>query len=238
MNKPLIGITLDYEEPGNYSKFPWYAIRENYLSCIYKFNAIPFPLFHEIESVSEICKLIDGLILTGGNFDINPLTYGNKNTKSRTIKSKRTNFEIKIFNEFFNKKKPILGICGGEQLINVACGGNLIQDIKDKTDNLINHEQLNPRNQTSHKINLIKGTKTSNIINKKEIMVNSAHHQAVHRLGKNLVKTAIAEDNIIEGIEHTNHPWCIGVQWHPEFLITNEDRLIINDFIYNSSFDL
>ena len=83
MNKPLIGITLDYEEPGNYSKFPWYAIRENYLSCIYKFNAIPFPLFHEIESVSEICKLIDGLILTGGNFDIDPLMYGNKNTKSR-----------------------------------------------------------------------------------------------------------------------------------------------------------
>ena len=153
MSKPIIALTLDYETNKEYSKFPWYAIRENYLSCIYKFNAIPFPLFHEIESVSEICKLIDGLILTGGNFDIDPLMYGNKDTKSRTIKNKRTNFEIKIFNEFFNKKKPILGICGGEQLINVACGGNLIQDIKDKTDNLINHEQVNPRNQTSHKIN-------------------------------------------------------------------------------------
>ena len=111
MNKPLIGITLDYEEPGNYSKFPWFAIRENYLSCVFKYNAIPFPLFHESDSIIEICQLIDGLILTGGNFDINPSIYNNKNLNSRNIKSKRTNFEMQIFNEFFIFLKEFVVNC-------------------------------------------------------------------------------------------------------------------------------
>ena len=92
MKKPLIGITLDYEESGGYSKFPWYAIRENYLTSLQVCNAIPFPIFHEKNSVEEICNLIDGLILTGGNFDIDPAIYGEKNLDSRTIKDKRTDF--------------------------------------------------------------------------------------------------------------------------------------------------
>ena len=69
-------------------------------------------------------------------------------------------------------------------------------------------------------------------------MVNIAHHQAVKRLGKNLIVTAISEDNIIEAIEHNGHPWCIGVQWHPEFLITNEDRSLIKNFVSLSSLNL
>ena len=233
MKKPLIGITLDYEELGYYSKFPWYAIRANYLTCINKFEALPFPLFHEKKTTKDICKLIDGLIITGGNFDINPNKYGTNNISSRVTKNKRTDFEIDIFNDFFNQKKPILGICGGEQLINVACGGDLIQDIKTKTNNQISHEQLNPRNETSHKIFLNENTNLKKIIESNEIMVNSAHHQAVNKLGKDIIESAKAEDNIIEAIEHTKHPWCIGVQWHPEFLITNEDFKLIKNFIFN-----
>ena len=231
MKKPLIGITLDNENPGNYSNFPWYAIRANYLSSIYKFKAIPFPLFHENKAVKSIVKLIDGLIITGGNFDINPKLYGKKNKGSRNLKLKRTSFEIAIFKEFLKSSKPILGICGGEQLMNIALGGSLVQDIKKNKINLINHEQENPRNETSHKINIIKNTKLSKIINKDKIMVNSAHHQSVKRLGKELIKSAVAEDGIIEAIEHKKHNWCIGVQWHPEFLITSYDSNIINNFI-------
>ncbi|MBI04834.1 MAG: gamma-glutamyl-gamma-aminobutyrate hydrolase [Pelagibacteraceae bacterium] len=231
MKKALIGITLDSEQGGDYSKYPWYAIRENYLSSIYKFNAIPFPLFHEIKSITQICHKIDGLIITGGNFDINPILYGNNNSSSRLIKNQRTNFEIKLFKKFFLQNKPILGICGGQQLINVACGGNLIQDIKEKNKNSINHEQTNPRNQTSHKIDIKKNTKLYKIIKSKNVLVNSAHHQSVDKLGKNLVISALAKDNIIEAIEHSEHKWCIGVQWHPEFLITAADNALIKNFI-------
>ncbi len=141
MKKPLIGITLDNEEAGKYSKFPWYAIRQNYLDSIYDFGGIPFPLFHNAESAYELSENMDGLIITGGNFDIDPKLYESNIQGSRLIKNNRTNFEISIFNEFLKKKKPILGICGGEQLINVACEGSLIQDIEIEQSSKIKHEQ-------------------------------------------------------------------------------------------------
>ena len=159
MKKPLIGITLDNEEPGKYSKFPWYAIRENYLNSVYKFGGIPFPLFHDTKSVGELSKILDGLIITGGNFDINPKLYGKNNSGSRIIKQNRTIFEISIFKKLLKLKKPILGICGGEQIINVACNGTLIQDIKKiQKKKIINHEQINPRNEVSHSITINKKT--------------------------------------------------------------------------------
>ena len=232
MKKPLIGITLDNEEPGKYSKFPWYAIRENYLNSVYKFGGVPFPLFHDTKSVGELSKILDGLIITGGNFDINPKLYGKNNSGSRIIKQNRTIFEIAIFKKLLKLKKPILGICGGEQIINVACNGTLIQDIKKiQKKKIINHEQINPRNEVSHSITINKKTKLYKIINKFKIQVNSAHHQAVDKIGNNLLVSAIANDNIVEAIEHKNHPWCIGVQWHPEFLITQYDKILIKNFI-------
>ena len=136
-----------------------------------------------------------------------------------------------MFEKFLNYKKPILGICGGEQLINVACGGTLIQDIKSEKNTLIDHEQTNPRNETSHLIKIKEETKLYTVIKKNEIFVNSAHHQSVGVLGKKLIECAKAEDNIIEAIEHIEHPWCIGVQWHPEFLITISDKLLFKNFI-------
>ena len=231
MKKPLIGITLDSEESGDYSKFPWYAMRQNYLDSIYEFGGIPFPLFHNIQSISELSDNLDGLIITGGNFDINPELYSENILGSRIMKSKRTEFEICIFEKFLKIKKPILGICGGQQLINVACGGTLIQDIKSKKHSLINHEQSNPRDETSHIIQIKKDTKLYEIIKKNKIFVNSAHHQSVGVLGEKLIESAKAEDNIIEAIEHIDHPWCIGVQWHPEFLITPSDKLLFKNFI-------
>ena len=231
MKKPIIGITLDSEMGGGYSKFPWYAIRNNYLDSVKKFGGIPFPLFHEKSIVNNIFEIIDGLIITGGNFDINPEIYGKKNKKSRSIKNNRTEFEIKILTKCLNSNKPILGICGGEQLLNVVCGGTLIQDIKSHYKKSLNHEQKNPRNQTSHTVDIIKNSMLYKIINKKKILVNSAHHQAIEKIGKKLVISGTASDGVIESIEHDNHKWCIGIQWHPEFLITQSDKLIIKNFI-------
>ena len=228
MKKPIIGITLDSEKKKTYSKFPWYALRENYLTSLTKFNAIPFPLLHEKKYIDDFCHLIDGLIITGGDFDINPKLYKTSNTQSKNIKNKRTNFELNIFNNFFKYNKPILGICGGAQLINVACGGTLIQDLKRDP---INHEQVNPRNQTSHSVNISKNTQLHKICGSQKIKVNSAHHQSVKKIGKDFNVSCAANDGVIEGIEHKKHKWCIGLQWHPEFLITKYDIKIIKNFI-------
>ena len=234
MKNPIIGITLDFENNGGYSKFPWYAIRENYLNCLYKFGAIPFPLFHQNSVNDVLLKMLDGLVITGGNFDINPSLYSESDKGSRKIKDNRTKFEIDIFKKFLETSKPILGICGGEQLMNIATGGDLIQDINQSIVTEIKHEQINPRNEVSHEIILKKNSKIYNITKKNKIKVNSAHHQSVNKLGKNFVSSALAPDGVIEAIEHIKHPWCIGVQWHPEFLITESDVAIIEDFVKNA----
>ncbi len=231
MKNPIIGITLDYENNGGYSKFPWYAIRENYITCLYKFGAIPFPLFHQNPVNNYFLKALDGLVITGGNFDINPTLYSETLDGSRNIKDKRTNFEIEIFNKFLETTKPILGICGGEQLMNVASGGDLIQDIDASIKTNIKHEQLNSRDEVSHEVKIKKNSRLFQIIQSDKIKVNSAHHQSVNQLGENFISSAFASDNIIEAIEHTKHPWCFGLQWHPEFLITDADIAIIKDLI-------
>ena len=154
-----VALTLDYENNGGYSKFPWYAIRENYLSCLHQFGAIPFPLFHQNSVNDYFVEKLDGLVITRGNFDINPVLYSESTDGSRNIKNKRTNFEIEIFKKFLQTPKPILGICGGEQLMNVATGGDLIQDINTSIETSIEHEQINPRNEVSHEVKIKKNSK-------------------------------------------------------------------------------
>ena len=217
MKNPIIGITLDFENNGGYSKFPWYAIRENYLNSLCKFGAIPFPLFHQNSANDYFLKHLNGLVITGGNFDISPSLYAESNKGSRNIKDKRTNFEMDLFNKFLETSKPILGICGGAQLMNVASGGDLLQDINSSVKTDINHEQNNPRDEVSHEIIIKNNSKLFNITKSYKIKVNSAHHQSIKNLGKNFISSAVAADGIIEAIEHVKHPWCFGLQWHPEF---------------------
>lgn len=230
-HKPIIGITTDYEEENkSYSQYPWFALRENYIKSCEKYgaNCIILPISKD----SIDLNLLDGLVITGGNFDIHPKFFGQKiNNKKVKIKSKRTNYEINLLKKFFKLNKPILGICGGAQLINVFDGGSLIQDINTN----INHEQPNPRNETGHDIEIISKTYLNKIYRRKLSGVNSAHHQAVDIIGKNLEINARSSVGIVEAFKHREHFYCLGIQWHPEFLITKLDETIIKDFIKHAS---
>ena len=231
-NKPLIGLTLDLENIKSYSKFPWYAIRQNYCSAISDMGGIPIPLVYDINSINTMVEKLDGFIITGGAFDINPSYFAEKKRfKNIVTKEIRTEYEIRLCNKILKNNLPLLGICGGQQLINVIYGGNLIQDINKEIRTTIKHEQSNPRNQTSHQVSIIKNTFLSKIIKKDKIEVNSAHHQAVKRPGSGLTVNAVASDGVIEGIEDQNLNFCIGLQWHPEFLIKNSDRQVFKKFI-------
>lgn len=230
--KPLIGITLDYEEDNKYSAFPWYASRKNYADAVIKAGGIPIFIPHQINLVDEYIKKIEGLIITGGNFDISPNMYGEKILSSRiTLKKNRTKFEFKITEVAIKNNLALLGICGGQQLLNVVYGGNLIQHIPDKIITKIDHEQVNPRNEPSHKVHIEENTKLRTIINSKTMFVNSAHHQAVDNIGKGITINAYADDGIIEGIEDSSLNFCIGVQWHPEFLIDKNDKNIFKELV-------
>jgi len=229
---PIIGFTLDYEESGGYSKLPWYALRENYLSAVSAAGAVPLALPHEPELVPQYLALIDGLVITGGAFDVPPEYYGASAVhKTVTTKERRTFFEHAITRGALAAHKPILGICGGEQLLNVILGGTLIQHIPDSIPDALEHEQKNPRTEPGHTVRIKEGTLLHRITGGGEIAVNSAHHQAVATVGEDVIINAVAPDGVIEGIEYPLHPFCLGVEWHPEYHISPADTKIFEAFV-------
>lgn len=229
---PIIGFTLDYEEGGGYSKYPWYAIRDNYCAAIAARGGVPIALPHEVGSVAAYLDLLDGLIITGGNFDVPPAMYGDDSVhETVTTKPRRSAFEWAITQGAIARNMPILGICGGQQLLNVILGGTLIQHIPDAVADALAHEQPNPRHEAGHTVRIVEATQLAKIIGTPEIAVNSAHHQAVDKVAAGVIVNARAPDGVIEGIEYPAHPFCLGVQWHPEFEITAADTAIFTAFV-------
>ena len=232
MKKPLIALTLDYETTQGYSKYPWYAIRENYFTSIEESGGIGVGIPHNMKDIISLLYKIDGLVITGGNFDIDPNKFGETSVHQTVkLKENRTNFELLAAEIMLNQNKPVLGICGGEQLINVLYKGSLIQHIPDEIKNPIEHEQKNPRHEPGHSVRIQDNTKLHSIISTNDIMVNSAHHQAIKTPGNGLIVNALSEDGIIEGIEDPTKNFCIGVQWHPEFFIQGADIKLLKAFI-------
>ena len=173
----------------------------------------------------------DGLLLPGGA-DIEPALYGRKREeKCGKPNELRDKNEFEIFNAFVKTGKPILGICRGFQLINVACGGTLHQDIADIKK--CSHSDFLKRAKPVHKVTVTENTKLFEIFNKTEISVNSLHHQAVESVGENLTASAVSEDGFIEGLELNNHPFCVAVQWHPEHMSKNDalQQKLFNEFV-------
>lgn len=224
-SRPLVGLTLDSEEAGGYSRFPWYALRRNYAGWIVAAGGLPVALPHEPVLAGEFLDRIDALVVTGGDFDVDPALFGaGERHGSVTIKEARTAFEFALVREALDRDMPVLGVCGGEQLLNVVLGGTLVQHIPDAVPGALAHEQPNPRDEPGHEVEIVPGTRLAGIVGAARIAVNSAHHQAVDATGDGVVVNARATDGVVEGIESAAHPFCIGVQWHPEFSIQDGDR--------------
>ena len=226
-NKPVIGITLDAEKPGGYSKYPWYALRANYAEAIAGAGGLPIALPHLPALVADMLGRIDALVVTGGAFDVDPALYGDATRHaSVTLKETRTATELALVRGALARNLPVLGICGGQQLLAVALGGALIQHIPASVPDALAHEQPNPRHQPGHEVAIVAGTLLRRIVGVNSMAVNSAHHQAVREAGPRAVVDAVAPDGVIEGIEDPAHRFCLGVQWHPEFLIDAGDTRI------------
>jgi len=230
--RPVIGITLDAEPAGGYSKFPWYALRANYCGAVAAAGGLPLPLPHEPELAAAYLARIDGLVVTGGAFDVDPALFG-AGTRHPTVKTKdrRTAFELAMVRGAHAADMPVLGICGGEQLLNVVLGGTLIQHIPDAVPDALAHEQPNPRTEPGHAVAIASGTLLSEIVGTARMAVNSAHHQAALAVGPGVVVNARAPDGVIEGIEDPRRKYCIGVQWHPEYAVDPADSRIFSAFI-------
>ncbi len=229
---PLIGVTLDSESPGGYSAYPWYALRRNYAQAIAGAGGLPVALPHDPALAEHYLARIDALVVTGGAFDIDPALYGATGRHATvTLKEDRTEAELALTRGALDRGMPVLGICGGMQLLGVALGGSLIQHIPDAIQGALEHEQANPRHQPGHQVRILPGTTLAAITGTTEMAVNSAHHQAIAAPGPRAVVNALAPDGVIEGVEDPAARFCLGLQWHPEFLIDPGDRLVFDALI-------
>jgi putative glutamine amidotransferase len=229
---PLIGVTLDAEAPGGYSAYPWYALRANYAEAIAQAGGLPLAMPHNAMLADAYLDRIDALVVTGGAFDIDPALYGEADRHATvTLKEGRTDAEMALVRSALARRMPVLGICGGQQLLAVALGGRLIQHIPDTIEGALEHEQPNPRHQPGHPIAIVPGTLLHRITGQDSMQVNSAHHQAVGVTGPRAVVNATAPDGVIEGIEAPDLPFCLGLQWHPEFGIDPGDGRIFAAFV-------
>ena len=221
--RPVIGVTLDAEPPGGYSRWPWYALRTNYADAIAGAGGLPVALPHQAELADAFLHRIDALVVTGGAFDVDPQMYGAAERHATVVlKADRTTAELALLNGALARNMPVLGICGGEQLLAVALGGTLIQHIPDAVADALEHEHHQP----GHAVAVKPGTLLHRIVGAEAMQVNSSHHQAVGDPGRFATVDAVAPDGVIEGIEDSRFRFCLGVQWHPEFLGDPGDRRI------------
>lgn len=227
--KPLIGLTTYYVKAHEQGEKRVRGMIDqdmlmstmDYSQSIQKAGGVPvaIPLIMDDEYIESIVDKMDGFLFTGGA-DVYPLRYKEELHKNLGgVNIKRDDFELKLLDAAIKKGKPILGICRGCQLINVYFGGSLYQDIYSDLDTSLKHVSTGlAKHALSHKITIEEDTNLMNAFKCNEIWVNSLHHQAIKNLGEGLVKVAQATDGIIEAIEHSEHDFLVGVQWHPEMM--------------------
>jgi putative glutamine amidotransferase len=238
MKRPLIAVPMDYleiehePEAAWYSKYPWYGVKHRYHDALVKTGAIPCFIGYDHSLIPEYVNRFDGLVITGGYFDHDPEMYGAQEIHPTTKRrSSRSQFEKALLEAFLPTQKPVLGICGGHQLINIIYGGTLYQDLPSHPASVIKHTQTNPPTEAAHSIEIVEGTKLHQWYQKSQAQINSSHHQGIHHLGAGLVANALSADGLVEGLEDPTHPFCIGVQWHPEYFVDPLDQLIFEKFV-------
>lgn len=235
MNKAIkrIGITCDFQTNDYYAKTPWYALRAEYIKAVAHKNIEPVLLHYEFSDVEQVVNSLDGLVITGGAFDVDPSFYGQQSTSDYVKPNNvRSEFEFAVCTKSMARKIPVLGICGGEQLINVVLGGTLIQHIPDTIQNALEHEQKIAKHLPSHRASIKSGSLLHTIVGAGSIEVNSTHHQAVATVAKGMVASAHAEDGVIEAIElASDEAFILGVQWHPEYCYLPHDKKLMEYFV-------
>jgi putative glutamine amidotransferase len=237
---PLIGITADMSDVttngSGRAQEPTLFLPQRYYQAVQRAGGMPLvlPPMGSRPKLRKTLQRLDGLLISGGNFDIHPIHYGQKPIPALgAIKNERTEFELELIDLALNQDLPLLGICGGAQAINVALGGSLYQDIATQLPNANQHEQGTKRGKAGHPIEIHPGTRLRQIVQKQTLAVNTTHHQAVSKVGRGLRVNATAKDGLIEGIESLDHKFVLGVQWHPEALVGQDpyQRRIFSSFI-------
>jgi putative glutamine amidotransferase len=213
MTKPLIGIGSDVliREGERERAFAFMT----YVESVRRAGAVPVVIPPQPENAADVVENLDGILLAGGD-DCDPSEYGEERHPScEPMDKRRQSNDVALARVARQHGIPTLGICLGLQVMNVAAGGSLIQDIASSLETNIDHAS-EPSDRHRHEVLIEQGTSLSSILGERELNVNSSHHQAIGRVAEGLRVTAVAPDGVVEGLEDPAHPFYVGVQWHPE----------------------
>ncbi|GKS63363.1 gamma-glutamyl-gamma-aminobutyrate hydrolase [Nitrospira sp.] len=222
--KPVIGVTPDFhagDRKDMGGPEPTYFLRARYIRAVEELGGIPLvlPLVAVPAARRRVLDTVDGLLLTGSGPDLPPRLYGEKKRyRFPMVSERRADFELEVIRQARVRDLPLLGICGGMQAVNVACGGSLFQDIPAQVPSAMDHRQKTKAIQVSHGVTIASKSLLRRVVASETLMVNSSHHQSVKRVAPSLMVSALAPDGIIEAIESPHHRFLLAVQWHPEFL--------------------
>lgn len=241
--RPVVGIpTQTLQSLGGVSTEipPSWVMSQRYILALTAAGAIPWliPLVDD-DTLRGIYDGLDAVFLPGGA-DIDPATYGaDPHPLCDKTDRDRDRVEVALARWALEDEKPVLGVCRGMQLINVAAGGSLYQDLADELPGALKHDYFPFRGQSytrdylAHEVRVAEGTRLSQTMGAGPLRVNSMHHQGVKTLGQGLIATAVAPDGLIEAIEGEGDGYLVAVQWHPEALTDNDarTRALFSDFV-------
>jgi putative glutamine amidotransferase len=229
MTRPaLIGVTTSTTADGAQGRTPPRAWLNNaYLLAVQQGGGVPVLLPPHLDgrALDALWSRLDGLLLTGGG-DVAPARFTEDPPHPTVdgVSTARDRLEIEVTERALHDGRPLLATCRGIQVLNVALGGSLYQDIASENPNAIVHAQAAPRTQATHPVKvMVENTRLGAALGSPEVKVNSFHHQAIKTLGRGLREVAWAPDGIIEGVEMPGVPALVlGVQWHPEELVGHD----------------
>ena len=218
--RPLILVSADCDIESSDS----FKLQADYVRAVYLAGGLPLVAVAPMEcgdaaeAVAELCSLARGIVLTGGP-DVLPGLFGEEpHPKLGSVNPVRDQFELALARAAMRADLPTLAICRGMQVLNVAAGGGLIQDIESCVPGAHAHRVAAPRWLPTHSVSIVPGSILRRVFGRDSIMVNSFHHQAVHPVAPGFEVAARASDGIVEAVEKVGSRFMVGVQWHPEAL--------------------
>ena len=224
MKKPVILITCGYLTPEVLPGIKIYEARESNTNAVEDAGGIPLiaPYWKDPEIIKQMVTMADGIFVSGGA-DVEPSEYGEeKRSECQATIPERDAFELALIKEALEQDKPMICICRGMQILNVALGGTLYQDLQLNTGTTIDHPDYVSYLTGFHDVKVETDSKLYGIFGKETMFVNSLHHQGIKDLAPGLKVAATAPDGLIEGVELPGKTYVVGYQWHPEMMPANE----------------
>ena len=251
MKRPVVLLPPDLETKDTArGPQPRYVSQRQYGDAIFEAGGLPLvpPTITDADALDQLVAMADALVLPGGGFDIDPAMYGEPpHEKLGELKPERTALEHALLVRAERKGIPVLGVCGGMQLMNVVRGGTLYQDLDAQRADNLGHQQRGAKDLAHHDVAIVAGTKLAALVGvgargssldldagvgaSAGVGVNSTHHQAVKKLGAGLIETARSPDGVVEAFEDPAHAFYVGVQWHPESMREKPHRAIYRGLI-------